>query len=664
MADIKFECPECKQRIAVDETASGLEIDCPTCRSSLVIPATAGAVPKVLVHRKLAVDAGSIERTAAELTEAKSASEKLKEEVKALRAESEVSKNAAAELKRQLNAATEAKSDAKHSREELEAAQKRCVDLDSKLAASIAAMANHAALLRDLQSIRGELSARTEERDKLKTALETVKAGAKSKATSETAFVEKISALERERDALRAEIHQSRQLLEEGELWKLHTEEARAKVVTLTEQVTALNAERAALKGAGQQGEAELAAAKSAADSAKKVSDGFQEKLSALTAEAAAWEKERAALQRQINEPKPHPEFEEAKVELAKFQKEHAAATTTIKALQDGRDALQKQLADRESAINEATGALEAAKRATAEAMAARQGVQGQLEDALATVKGLNQRVGGLLDNLHARERSAGESSQTISALSGERDDLRAKLASRDAAAQAAANAADGLRAESEKVRAQLKAALAEAEAIKAGGEERAGDLQRRIEELESEIGGARNAMHIAVAERDEASGHFATKENAIRDLTNKLTQAGTTEHTLRLQLETAEKNVAMAAEKLKASEGERERLQVRFEATSSELETVTGQLKATKTERDAAKAIANSGEVALEKALDQIHSTESERDALRAELEATRAGLERTKQHVNAMQSRRDQMREEIAKLKVQLGLAPDAIG
>ena len=47
----------------------------------------------------------------------------------------------------------------------------------------------------------------------------------------------------------------------------------------------------------------------------------------------------------------------------------------------------------------------------------------------------------------------------------------------------------------------------------------------------------------------------------------------------------------------------------------------------------------------------------------MRSELEATRAGLERMKQHVTALQSRRDEMRTEIEKLKMKLGMAPDAV-
>jgi predicted nucleic acid-binding Zn-ribbon protein len=57
------------------------------------------------------------------------------------------------------------------------------------------------------------------------------------------------------------------------------------------------------------------------------------------------------------------------------------------------------------------------------------------------------------------------------------------------------------------------------------------------------------------------------------------------------------------------------------------------------------------------------VHDLEAGRERMREEIEATKQGLERSKQHVNVLQSRRDQMRDEIAKLKVKLGMAPDAV-
>ena len=54
MADIKFHCPECEQKILVDDTAAGLQIDCPSCRSALIIPAQDGAPAQVVTRRQAA----------------------------------------------------------------------------------------------------------------------------------------------------------------------------------------------------------------------------------------------------------------------------------------------------------------------------------------------------------------------------------------------------------------------------------------------------------------------------------------------------------------------------------------------------------------------------------------------------------------------------------
>src|SRR3954463_5672791 len=55
MGDIKILCPQCKQKIGVDDSAVGVKIDCPRCRSTLVIPPTADAPVEVVVRRRLAM---------------------------------------------------------------------------------------------------------------------------------------------------------------------------------------------------------------------------------------------------------------------------------------------------------------------------------------------------------------------------------------------------------------------------------------------------------------------------------------------------------------------------------------------------------------------------------------------------------------------------------
>jgi len=40
--DIVFNCPNCDQELAVDQSGAGTEIECPSCGESIVIPAPAG----------------------------------------------------------------------------------------------------------------------------------------------------------------------------------------------------------------------------------------------------------------------------------------------------------------------------------------------------------------------------------------------------------------------------------------------------------------------------------------------------------------------------------------------------------------------------------------------------------------------------------------------
>jgi chromosome segregation ATPase len=63
-----------------------------------------------------------------------------------------------------------------------------------------------------------------------------------------------------------------------------------------------------------------------------------------------------------------------------------------------------------------------------------------------------------------------------------------------------------------------------------------------------------------------------------------------------------------------------------------------------------------------LQEALQSLEAAKRERESLKEEIAGLNQGLDRAKQHIGSMQGRRDQMRADIAKLKVKLGLAPDA--
>lgn len=41
--DIVFNCPNCEQELAVDQTGAGSEIECPTCHETITIPSTKAA---------------------------------------------------------------------------------------------------------------------------------------------------------------------------------------------------------------------------------------------------------------------------------------------------------------------------------------------------------------------------------------------------------------------------------------------------------------------------------------------------------------------------------------------------------------------------------------------------------------------------------------------
>jgi hypothetical protein len=47
MADLKFLCPQCGQRLSCDAQCSGQQIACPGCQSVLVVPAPSGSGPRL-----------------------------------------------------------------------------------------------------------------------------------------------------------------------------------------------------------------------------------------------------------------------------------------------------------------------------------------------------------------------------------------------------------------------------------------------------------------------------------------------------------------------------------------------------------------------------------------------------------------------------------------
>jgi chromosome segregation ATPase len=159
------------------------------------------------------------------------------------------------------------------------------------------------------------------------------------------------------------------------------------------------------------------------------------------------------------------------------------------------------------------------------------------------------------------------------------------------------------------------------------GLETRVSSLLNELEQARKDAGDFRIGWQAGRSEREQIVGKIADKETEIRALESQVEEMRETEKTLRRKIEESERARVAAA-------------------NLPDVESI--------------KSSAGSAQIQL----DQLHAVEAERDALKTELEAVKAGLERTKQHVNVLQSRRDQMRDEIARLKVALGQAPDAMG
>src|SRR5688500_2870142 len=94
MADIKFHCPECQQKIAADGSAGGMQLDCPNCRSTLVMPVDSSAAVTFVARRSLVAHATStdsayeeLERKHKELALALDESAKLRADTERSRAE-------------------------------------------------------------------------------------------------------------------------------------------------------------------------------------------------------------------------------------------------------------------------------------------------------------------------------------------------------------------------------------------------------------------------------------------------------------------------------------------------------------------------------------------------------------------------------------------------
>jgi chromosome segregation ATPase len=345
--------------------------------------------------------------------------------------------------------------------------------------------------------------------------------------------------------------------------------------------------------------------------------------------------------------------------QLATLTHERDDARKQIGAITAERDEARRQLAQREEAGGKTLLAAENARkeinRLKTEAIALtseRERLKSQCAEAASKNKELQQRVDGMLEALQTRDRAgnggkATDNSEELAAVRqqlAEKEKALAELKAKNLAQLAAAATAARAAQKNATATLEARATAAEAEARKFAAD--------------AEI--ARQMVETMRTERNDAAKRVGAVEAQLHERDSEFKLANENAKMLKEKLIEADRLSNAAREMTQTVATERDRLTIDLGRLRTELSTVNEELRKTKAECDKYRAHAGPPDPEHE----QLRKTEAERDALKGELEAVKAGLERTKQHVNVLQTRRDQMRDEIARLKVALGQAPDAVG
>ena len=160
IAEIKFACAHCGQKIAVETDAAGLSVECPTCRNPVTIPR--GMTPLEPrradggLREKLAAVQAECERLRANATSSQA-------EIKSFHTERLTLRNEAAALKQRVAAAEAQSSEMALLRERLAATETQLSSMEAERAESRAALSRavdeNARTARELEGLRSELAA-------------------------------------------------------------------------------------------------------------------------------------------------------------------------------------------------------------------------------------------------------------------------------------------------------------------------------------------------------------------------------------------------------------------------------------------------------------------------------------------------------------------------
>ncbi|MEQ1853912.1 MAG: hypothetical protein ABMA01_20265 [Chthoniobacteraceae bacterium] len=645
MAEIKFRCPECSQKIAVGASAAGVKIDCPTCHSRRVIPRSELAPVEVVIKRKLAIVGGSADAVYSELQKVQAAADKAEEELKRLRAERMKDSKEADEKLAMVTAARDSLqaevTALKPMRDQLADAQKElarvgdeaagkmreqsvqldtarkaattlketCATLQTKHAAAEASLADHAEKMRALEQKRAELEARAAKlettvgelsplREQLAKSEEDKKALKAKHAKSEERLAEminQIATLEEDRNGLAAKVTALSPLQEQ-----------------LSEtQRTLANSRDEAVAAAREQA-AQLESARKAGEALKGTCAELQTKLCNAEAALAQQAGDFAMLQQQ------HAS------RLAAIEQQRAEFEAAASNLNPLREQLAREDQEKEMLVTklaESAGMLAALRKERNELAGKVSALTPIREQFLETQKSLT----AAREETQQLRGQLGELTRFMDAAKAEKAQIASLATERQQAIEKLTHELDAAKAESGRLRDEATA--------KAGGDRRDDLAEKRDREL-AELKQLLETTRAELAAKD-ANLRKLTKDH--QDLTRLVDEK-----------EKALGESRTYSELHKPLEQENARLADELARKSAELEVAR---------LEAAKANAAGGNTAA--AGNREKALEAERDSLRAELDGVKAALERAKQHVNVLQARRDLLRDEIAALRARIGTA-----
>ena len=464
MADIKFRCPECAQKIAVDVAAVGVRVNCPSCHSTLIIPPSSDAPVVVVARRKLAVVAGSMDALYKDIEQKQLALDAAVAESRKAREEADKQRAAAEEISAE--------------RDRLKGERERIRRANEEAAS-------------ELEKLRSELSNANAEREGLR------------KRADETALIssgggnqiiERLRAeyaeIQKERDELATKLTAMSSLREQLSTVTAERDQLIGKASAAAGEVDALRGDASGLRG-------EIGALQARLVQADRRLHEAEARAAAAGRERDEWKNKAVA-----TEMLP-AELLAAREETQKIRSQFGELARALEAARLDRDQALAVASDREKMMERLSQAAEAAKVEMGKlredagmASMERERLKVSAEEFREETRELQQRVDGLLDELHARERDVADlkkAMETAAVKDAAKDEeirrVQAFLLERDREKRelvARADFVSGQASEKEAELGRVKAEVAELSSKLAARERECADLFATVEKLKA----------------------------------------------------------------------------------------------------------------------------------------------------------------------------------